>query len=93
MYRILTFIYVPLHPYPSIYLINQKKSDSIGDKVIFSRSVGLNQNLRWGMACIQILAAPYLAKEYAMISINPLPHMPILGSSNSAPNKDMISKI
>ena len=25
--------------------------------------------------------------------INPLPHMPILGSSNSAANKDMMSKI
>ena len=27
------------------------------------------------------------------ISINPLPHMPILDSSNSAANKDMMSKI
>ena len=26
-------------------------------------------------------------------SLNPLPHMPILGSSNSAANKDMMSKL
>ena len=29
----------------------------------------------------------------ALLHINPLPHMPILGSSNSAANKDMIAKI
>ena len=28
-----------------------------------------------------------------MVLINPLPHMPILGSSNSAANKDSVSKI
>ena len=27
------------------------------------------------------------------IKFNPLPHMPVLGSSNTAANKDMISKI
>ena len=27
------------------------------------------------------------------VGINPLPHMPILGSSNSAANKDMMEKI
>ena len=33
--------------------------------------------------------------EWSMIYIliNPLPHMPILGSSNSATNKDKMSKI
>ena len=29
----------------------------------------------------------------ALLHINPLPHMPILGSSNSAANKDMMAKI
>ena len=27
------------------------------------------------------------------MGVNPLPHMPILGSSNSAANKDVMSKI
>ena len=27
------------------------------------------------------------------MTFNPLPHMPILGSSNSAVNKDMVAKI
>ena len=31
--------------------------------------------------------------EIAPNKINPLPHMPILGSSNSAANTDMMSKI
>ena len=33
------------------------------------------------------------ADKKGSYSFNPLPHMPILGSSNSAANKDMISKI
>ena len=27
------------------------------------------------------------------LTVNPLPHMPMLGSSNAAANKDMMSKI
>ena len=29
-------------------------------------------------------------KGFISVEVNPLPHMPILGSSNSAANKDMI---
>ena len=38
---------------------------------------------------------PKLAPQYQPIwvHINPLPHMPILGSPNSAENKNMMSKI
>ena len=32
-------------------------------------------------------------KTRSLGQINPLPYMPILGSSNSAANKDMMSKI
>ena len=34
-----------------------------------------------------------MCKITSFLSVNPLPHMPILGSSNSAANKDMMSKI
>ena len=33
-----------------------------------------------------------VGKHTISTMINPLPHMPILGSSNSAPNKGMMSK-
>ena len=31
--------------------------------------------------------------QIQILILNPLPHMPILGSSNSAANRDMMSKI
>ena len=34
-----------------------------------------------------------LVKSHAAFCINPLPDVPILGSSNSAANKDVVSKI
>ena len=34
-----------------------------------------------------------LLTHYYFHSFNPLPHMPIFGSSNSAANKDMMLKI
>ena len=39
----------------------------------------------------RIVPIPTLRRTY--ISINPLPHMAILGSTNSAANRDMMSKI
>ena len=35
----------------------------------------------------------FKANPYGFCNVNPLPHMPILGSSNSAANKNMTSKI
>ena len=35
----------------------------------------------------------YAQRGLSVKCVNPLPHMPILGSSNLAANKDMMSKI
>ena len=35
----------------------------------------------------------YKVSLFLVSQINPLPHMPILGLSNSAGNKDMMSKL
>ena len=44
--------------------------------------------------CLQKACFPGASKDVIVWEwVNPLPHMPIIGSSNSAANKDMIAKI
>ena len=46
-----------------------------------------------GSSYQHFLLFPLFSKGFILRVINPLPHMPILGSSNSAANKDMMSKL
>ena len=39
------------------------------------------------------LSTELIGQGHGNIYLNPLPHIPILGSSNSAANKEMVSKI
>ena len=60
-----------------------------------TKAVGKHCEKRWN--CSKWAISPFSTNVFYVIcilkSFNPLPYMPILGSSNSAANKDMMSKI
>ena len=47
----------------------------------------------WGKLMGKMLVTIISYNVFKCLSLSPLPHMPILGSSNSAANKYMMSKI
>ena len=72
--------------YGKVFIVSSANAFSLVKSKISSFSKRLTR-LHW------LMRALYQAKHCMMRSLNPSPDMPILGSSNSAGNKDMTAKI